>query len=287
MTTFEFGDAAYPPGNYPNQFSGFTFYLGGDTPHVWSQSEVSQIPYGIKIPIWTRSTSGYNGSSDGAAYVAQLEAYGVPKGVRVALDLETLVDGSYVTAFNDALLNAGYRVMAYGSWGYVQQNPEPAGGYWGADWTGSPFLINGTVATQYASNNDYDSSLATDDGLWWGETDPAPAPVPAGGYETRAHANTYTPLAVDGAYGAKSIEALQYVLGVTVDGVQGSQTVEALQVMLASYHGVALVADGVLGPVTTQAVQEKSGATQDGMWGAGTTEAVQRALNTGSFWGAN
>lgn len=177
--TFTLGDSSTPPGSYP-PVGGWAFYLGGDTPHVWSAEEVAAIPAGmVKLPIWTRSNPGQvDPNQDAQAYVAQLMAYGVPKGVRVGLDFETAVYGAYVQTFNAVLRAAGYLVMLYGSQSTVTQNPQPDGGYWGAQWTGQGGVVAGDKATQWEDWGQWDESTCVDDGLWWGSPTPPPVPVP-------------------------------------------------------------------------------------------------------------
>ena len=89
--------------------------------------------------------------------------------------------------------------------------------------------------------------------------------------------NPYTPVAEDGVFGTNTIQATQFVSGVTPDGVWGTQSTAALQ----QYLGVPV--DGVLGPQTVEALQAAVGADVDGVWGAMTTKALQCALNNGTF----
>lgn len=84
-------------------------------------------------------------------------------------------------------------------------------------------------------------------------------------------------LAVDGAFGPKTVKALQAALSVSQDGKWGTVTKKALQKHLK------VTADGVIGPVTVRALQHKVGTKQDGKWGSATTRALQKALNGGKF----
>lgn len=108
--------------------------------------------------------------------------------------------------------------------------------------------------------------------LTWGalsQAAPAPAPAPS--------KNPYVPLLVDGKFGPRSIEAVQWVLHVAQDAVFGPVTAKAFQAHLG------VKADGVIGPVTIKALQARAGAAQDGIWGVQTTKALQTALNAGKF----
>lgn len=174
-------DAAWPPG-HPPAWPVVAGYLGGDTPHVWSAAEWDHQPARYRLPIWVRDNPGAASvSADSAAAVTACHKLGVPRGATIALDFETAVNAAYVTAFDHVLTAAGYGVMLYGSLSTVRQNPAPSRGYWVADWTGTPHLVSGAAATQYAGSKAvggaYDSSvIATTVPLW--DTHPAPHPPP-------------------------------------------------------------------------------------------------------------
>lgn len=176
------GDSAWPPPTYP-QVDGWGFYLGGNTPHPWTDREVAAIPTRCKLPIWTRSnpqgTSQAQADADLAGQRAM--ALGQPAGTLIALDFESAVNGAYVSAFDAQLHTYGYSEILYGGASTLFLNPRPSGGYWAADWTRTPHLVHGSVATQYISDQQlgrpYDLSVALPDLPLWGNTDPAPAPV--------------------------------------------------------------------------------------------------------------
>jgi hypothetical protein len=287
MTTFKMGDSASPPSSYPSGFQAWAFYLGGDTPHVWTQEEIDAIPFNILLPIYTcDNPQNRDAAADAANFIAALTNRKVPKGVRVALDYEQAEDDTYLGTFSAALEAAGYLVMVYGAASYVFHNTQPPGGYWGAQWNNDPSLSSSyspiaVKADQYADEGAYDASLCEDDGYWWKKTTapvaPTPTPVDKDTAVYRAHHNTYTPVAVDGSMGPQTWKAVQYVMGVGVDGVAGPVTVTALQ----RYLGVR--SDGRIGPVTTRAVQHRVRAFADGVWGPRTTSALQAAVNNGNF----
>jgi hypothetical protein len=173
-------DAAYPPA-HPPAWEAVAGYLGGDTPHAWRADEWATQPARYRLPIWTRSNPGTaaQGGAEGVTAAALARGLGMPRtGCAIALDYETAIDDSYLTAFDTAVRAAGYRTVLYGSLSTVMANRTPSAGLWVAHYTGVPHLEPGSVATQYASasmlGTDYDASLVADSLVLW---DTAPAPV--------------------------------------------------------------------------------------------------------------
>ena len=154
----QIADSAYPltAGSYPSSVQGWGFYIGGDTPHVWSDAEVAALPYRYRLPIYTRDDPGSaSAAADAGAAVAWSRAHGQPAGTLIQLDFETAVDAAYVNAFDAVILAAGYKTVLYGSQAYVLQNPQPSGGYNVADWDGVDDDPSWT-AKQYADTGAYD-----------------------------------------------------------------------------------------------------------------------------------
>lgn len=161
MGNLLFGDSAFPPSPYPSGFDGWGFYIGGDTPHVWTNAEVNAIPTRFRLPIFTRSNpTQASPSTDASMAVSRLSEIGAPKGILVALDSETSVYPHYVSAFYFALRSAGYTLIDYGSQSFVFGNKNPDGYYWGADWTNIEHIASGDEMTQWRSLNAYDESTA-------------------------------------------------------------------------------------------------------------------------------
>lgn len=137
-------DSAYPLTTYPPTWNGvpiegWGFYLGGNTPHVWTSQEVAALAlrYRYLLPIYTCSNpAGRDPAADARQFVDELRALGVPRGVLVQLDYETAIDSAYEIEFAAALRAAGYVVELYGSASTVAQNLRPDGGYDAAAWTG-------------------------------------------------------------------------------------------------------------------------------------------------------
>ncbi len=167
-------DAAYPPAS-PPKWEVAAGYIGGNTPHVWTDQEWARQQARWRLPIFTRSTGG-DPVADAGATVGWLRAHGVPKGVCVALDFETRINAVYLYTFDQAVMDAGWRVMVYGSLGTVISNPKPSGGYWVADWpppgeTAHPHLVAGSAATQWSGSGPfggaYDPNLVADSTPLW------------------------------------------------------------------------------------------------------------------------
>lgn len=169
MTTETGYDAAWPPA-HPPQTAVVEIYMGGDTPHPWTDQDIAsqQAKYGL--PVWVRSNPpGPGVQADVFDALAWLKQHSVPKGCCIMLDLETAVAPDYVLPFGRALQAAGYKVLPYGSRSTLYQNPK-LDGYVDADpaaaWDNklSTVVDPGNVGTQwwYAGIYDldtFDSSL--------------------------------------------------------------------------------------------------------------------------------
>jgi hypothetical protein len=175
----QIADSAYPlaAGSYPSSVVGWGFYIGGDTPHVWSDAEVAALPYRYRLPIFTRSDpdGAAQAQSDAGAAVAWAKAHGQPAGTLIQLDFETAVNAVYVTAFDAIIVAGGYKTVLYGSQSTVQQNPTPSGGFNIANWDGvddDP----GWTAKQYEDTGDYDlNDFSPSAPLWDMQAKAAPA----------------------------------------------------------------------------------------------------------------
>lgn len=131
-------------------------YLGGWTPHVWTPQDWAAQGKRHRLGAWVYGLGQHSASKPRAndeawVCVAQLHHLGWPHGTLVLLDMETAVDWWWVQVFCEVLNVNHYGALVYGSKGYVFANP-PRAGYWRADPTGTPHLVNhaDTVATQYA-----------------------------------------------------------------------------------------------------------------------------------------
>lgn len=155
-------DASTPPASAPQGYRAVAGYIGGDTPHVWTDAEWRRFGKLRKLPIWVRSNpTQVDAEADSFAALERLFELKIPRGTTVALDLETAVDADYVRMFHRVMRWAGFYVWVYGSASTVFRNPE-ADGYWVADYAGKgPFMYPHKMvkATQYDNGPNYDSSL--------------------------------------------------------------------------------------------------------------------------------
>ena len=170
-------DAAFPPGS-PPKVDAVAGYIGGNTPHVWTDAEwassMTKSGAKYKLPIFVRSVGG-DPFADAAFTLQWLQAHNAPLGSLVALDFETRVDATYLNAYDHGVV--GHPVIVYGSRSYVIQNPKPSGGYWTATWNNVPHLDTGATITQYGGDTTlgvpYDMNVVADSApLWGGTIDP-------------------------------------------------------------------------------------------------------------------
>lgn len=154
------GDAAYPPpgGEYPRGTRVGAFYIGGDTPHVWTVAEINHMATGVDylLPIWVRSNpAGHSGEAEGRAAADRLRTLGAPDNCAVVLDLEVAIDRQFVVDFK---ANVGkHTVICYGSSSSLFSNPGPW--YWVAE-PGTSAPDKRAVGTQFVFDGTYDLS-------WW------------------------------------------------------------------------------------------------------------------------
>ena len=119
--------------------------------------------------------------------------------------------------------------------------------WWVADWTGTPHLVPGSVATQYAnppsSGGSYDVSIT--DGSWPFSVSPTPpAPTPAPSPDRTCPVNLRI---LQKAMTGGDVKSLQKLLGIAHDGIFGPATESAVRTFQAS-HKIAV--DGIVGSTT-------------------------------------
>jgi hypothetical protein len=174
VTTEHMRDAAFAANiddGWPGAVAGY--YGGPGEYHQWSPLDWKRFRRNRKLPIWVAGQGDKNGTVDGRQAVAALRALGVPPHCYTALDMELMVDKTYVEHFGEALWDAHYKVWVYGSASTIFSNP-PLNGWWVASYAGiGPFMYDhpDVRATQYAKGDAYDSSSVKpwtyDDGTWW------------------------------------------------------------------------------------------------------------------------
>jgi peptidoglycan hydrolase-like protein with peptidoglycan-binding domain len=274
VSNLTFVDAAFMLDPLPDA-DGYAFYIGGDTPHVYTLPEVVSLKakYRYLLPIFVRSNPpGPGAASDVVAAVIRLRTIGAPAGCLVALDSETSIDAAYVRAFFAGLKLAGYVLIDYGSQAFVMGNKNPDGYYWGADWTDRPHLHSGDVMTQYVSFQADDVSLASSALPFWDtHAGPVPDPPPAVPGWQEAMVNALPVLqsgSKDVAGQILFVHRVQVLVNgianwngliwgnpaatmLTVDGNFGLLTTEAVQVVQGFF---SLTQDGIVGPLTWAAL---------------------------------
>lgn len=184
MALLKFIDSAFPPPAADLAgVDGFAFYIGGDTPHVWSRAEIdaafhasASVKYGL--PIYVRSNpQNVNPAVDAASAIQQLRYLGIPNKIMTALDYETAVDSQYMAAYVTALNDSGYLVIDYGSNSTIFANKNPDGYVWSADWNGIAALMPGSKMTQYQNAGVIDLDVADPTLPFWSPFAPPPPPT--------------------------------------------------------------------------------------------------------------
>jgi hypothetical protein len=172
MSTRSMIDYAFPIIPPPVQTDIVLVYVGGDTPHPWTDADMHSQSARYRLPCWVRSNpQSADATSDANQMIAWLKAHNVPVNTCIVLDLETAVDAVYVKTFNTILSGAGYRTIKYGSKNFIFKNPQTSGGTWVPDLTDVPhmYTVGDTVATQYIFASGYDLSEVLDNNqvpLW-------------------------------------------------------------------------------------------------------------------------
>lgn len=156
MSTY-MGDIA-DPGTMVVKEEAVAFYIGGNTPHVWTAQQIHMQTARYRHPIWVYNPGrpgADNGLVDGHKAVAQCKALGVPTEVSISFDMEAHVDEAYLTAVHSVVAPSGYWTSVYGSRDTITKNPAFGGGRWVADWldTGEPHLtgVPGEWACQFVN----------------------------------------------------------------------------------------------------------------------------------------
>lgn len=171
------GDMANP-GTLAIKEEVAAFYIGGDTPHVWTETQIKTQTARYLHPIWvynpTRPGTD-NGIIDAHHAVQQCKALGIPSGVSISFDMEEHVDKAYLEGARSVVAPTGYWTSVYGSKSTIAENPVFGGGRWVADWTGSAHLsgIDREWACQWqkanapGNPNPWDISVVKDTSHLW------------------------------------------------------------------------------------------------------------------------
>src|SRR5579871_4097197 len=100
-------DSSIPPSGPLKGFSAQAGYIGGDTPHVWTNREWARFRHFPKLPIYVDDfrTGKAAGIDDGWKCLERLYSIGMPavKGLAVAYDIETSKDAARALGFAEIL----------------------------------------------------------------------------------------------------------------------------------------------------------------------------------------
>jgi hypothetical protein len=157
------GDSATPK---PPEYAGnkvWGVYVAGATFHIWTHAEVAELSrHGVEgvMPIivppqdrawWLEGESGYPVLE---SLVREANAWGVPKGAPLCLDIEEHQfeqmpnPGAVCHAWAIASRGHGYRTWTYGSRTFLLN--DHYGFRWVAEWDNDPTIPQGFNAHQYA-----------------------------------------------------------------------------------------------------------------------------------------
>lgn len=154
-------DASDPTFEPPKWLKAVSGYIGGDTPHIWTSQDWAKFGDRKKLPIWVNNNPGpFSAWNDAWAILQTLYRLGVPKLSPVVLDLETLINPSYVLGVYRIIHDFGYLLFPYGSQGTLFANPA-CDGYFVATLDGIAQMVNhpNVIATQYVDRGQEDTSL--------------------------------------------------------------------------------------------------------------------------------
>lgn len=171
-------DAAFPAGVRVNT-EGVCGYIGGGTPHVWSDVEWAtamrdstaqlRLPIFVRVPPTTRDPV-----AEADFCIDWARVHDQPRGTLIALDYETAIN-PWQERFDAQIVKAGYSMILYGTRRTVIQNKRPSGGYWTATWNNIPHLDPGATMTQYGGDvtlgKPYDLNVAALDAALWNVED--------------------------------------------------------------------------------------------------------------------
>lgn len=149
-STYEMGDSSTPPAP-PARLPVYAFDIGGQTPHVWTDTEYEALTARWVLPIYTRIDTAMPAAAVADEILSWLRSNQFDRGSSVALDSESVVLGQWLADVDNLVAAAGHKLIEYESKGPMGHNPPTSGGRWVADWTGIPHLYPGSVATQYSS----------------------------------------------------------------------------------------------------------------------------------------
>ena len=150
-------DASEPPTDPPHWYA-VAGYIGGDTPHIWTEAEWNAQSAKFRLPVYTASNRADSVDAAGVDawnIIHALNSLGVPHGKSVAVDIETAVYTTYLEALD--LFLGEWNLLTYGSLSTLLKCSITSGGRWTGDWTDNietAIKLDGTEhisALQFAS----------------------------------------------------------------------------------------------------------------------------------------
>lgn len=171
-------DASTPPAT-PPKVEVVEIYVGGDTPHVWTDQEIAAQTAPLGLPVWVRSNPpGPGARADAAGIVAAFVSHGWPlEDKAVLIDVETAVDPTYLDSLATILHAHGMKVLVYGSKSTIDQNPVLDGRVDAAPGSGDT-VTPGDVGTQWSWQHTYDLDVFAPEVIpWLIDIHPIGAPV--------------------------------------------------------------------------------------------------------------
>lgn len=163
MTLFRMFDAAYPPATAYPGCQAVAGYIGGNTPHVWTQAEWLRFSSLRQLPVWV----GYL-EDDPVQHARSAAAAAQALGWRpfrpgtwraIVADMEAQMDEPWLLAFGTELQSLGFLCWPYMSLSALPSVP-PGYTVWLADWNGVPAIppVHDVIAHQYQPNVAWDGT---------------------------------------------------------------------------------------------------------------------------------
>ena len=180
-----FGYDSSVPVKDPPPWQVCSFYIGGDTPHEWTDAEIADQPARFRNPIfvYTGEDTVTAGHDDALKMLAWLDAQRVPELTVVTIDTETGRYDHYLAEMNMLIRRARRYLMNYGSLDAVVHNHACSGGRWAAHWDDHRQVDEGMgiVGDQFANaamlGTGYDGSVFEDRVPFWDTRPPVPPAV--------------------------------------------------------------------------------------------------------------
>jgi hypothetical protein len=175
MGLFRAFDGSVPPAAAPAGVQAVLGYLGGPTPHIWTEAEWLRFSHLRQAGIWIVDFSkGGWGQGDMAASAAKALDWAAHARRRrvIWLDAETTVQLDVMANACEGVAESGYMPGIYGSQSTVVAYERLGHPLWVANWNGMPAVppLPDVAGHQYAANLAWDGTeidLDVFDGSMW------------------------------------------------------------------------------------------------------------------------